>query len=90
MIESLSGLGGQNISSEEELEMNDDGFLDPQAEDKELKVKLLCKYIGYTLAVSNKNLWRIKRMESYQRKLGNSCSSGGVDTTSGLILLYVI
>ena len=47
MIESLSGLGGQNRSSEEELEMNDDGFIDPQAEDKELKVQLLRKYSGY-------------------------------------------
>ncbi|XP_062106043.1 homeobox protein knotted-1-like LET6 isoform X2 [Humulus lupulus] len=42
-----SGLGGQNGSSEEELEMNEDGFIDPQAEDKELKVQLLRKYSGY-------------------------------------------
>ncbi|PON41615.1 Knotted-like homeobox transcription factor [Parasponia andersonii] len=37
---------GQNGSSEEEFDVND-SFVDPQAEDKELKVQLLRKYSGY-------------------------------------------
>ncbi|GMN53764.1 hypothetical protein TIFTF001_022897 [Ficus carica] len=37
---------GQNGSSEEEVDVND-SIIDPQAEDKELKVQLLRKYSGY-------------------------------------------
>uniref|UniRef100_A0A7N2LUB9 ELK domain-containing protein n=1 Tax=Quercus lobata TaxID=97700 RepID=A0A7N2LUB9_QUELO len=36
----------RNVSSEEEVDVNNN-FIDPQAEDRELKGQLLCKYSGY-------------------------------------------
>ena len=49
LFRSLSGCGdflGKNGLSEEEVDVND-SLIDPQAEDKELKVQLLRKYRGY-------------------------------------------
>ncbi|KAG2716931.1 hypothetical protein I3760_03G150300 [Carya illinoinensis] len=43
---SSSDFGGQNGSSEEEVDANDN-VVDPQVEDRELKVQLLRKYSGY-------------------------------------------
>ena len=46
LISAVGDFGGQNGSSEEEVDVND-SFIDPQSEDKELKVQLLRKYSGY-------------------------------------------
>ncbi|XP_015881151.3 homeobox protein SBH1 isoform X1 [Ziziphus jujuba] len=40
-------LAGQNGSSEEDTDVVNDNFIDPQTEDRELKVQLLRKYGGY-------------------------------------------
>ncbi|KAL0305982.1 UNVERIFIED_CONTAM: Homeobox protein knotted-1-like LET6 [Sesamum radiatum] len=37
----------RNASSEEEVDVNNNSFIDPQAEDRELKGQLLRKYSGY-------------------------------------------
>jgi hypothetical protein len=65
----------RNASSEEELDVNNK-FIDPQAEDQELKGQLLRRYGGY-LGCLKRDFMKKKRKGNLLKKRGNSCLIGG-------------
>ncbi|KAK6133222.1 hypothetical protein DH2020_033058 [Rehmannia glutinosa] len=72
----------RNGSSEEEVDVNN-SFIDPQAEDRELKGQLLRKYSGYLGSLKQEFMKKRERKESCPRKPGNNCSTGGAGITNG-------